>query len=490
MLLRRSLVLCFLVAAQSVGHSRLCADGYGVASDVSSQQPVDEAPVVKLALPPAAPPVAALKYPLLPSYLDQTEGNAATLYYRAIIFLNRRGDASQKKIADWEQLPLQELRREEVRKGLADFRGVLEELHAAARCDHCRWEIPIRHARDIFSISLEEVQQSRGLARVLSVEARLYMLDGKFDDAVRTLQTGYALARHVAQTPFLISGLVGMSISNIMCDRVQELVQFPGAPNLYWSLTKLPRPFIDMGPAMDLESVTVYMMFPFLKDAETADRTPAQWQAELEDFHKRLSEAVALEGSADSLPPRWVMAARAVQGYPTAKQHLLSKGYAADRIEKMPVAQVLAIYTADTFDVLRDETFKWFYVPYWQGRQGIARAELASQPKGRFGKEIIPLASLLLPAISNVNLAAARNERRFAELRLIEGLCLYAAAHDGKLPVTLADITEVPLPIDPITGKEFDYHMEGPIATINVGSPPGLMRRHFGKRYEVTIRKP
>ena len=80
----------------------------------------------------------------------------------------------------------------------------------------------------------------------MALKARLEIADRKFDEAIHTLQTGYALARHVGQGGTLIHGLVGIAIGQLMSARVQELVQQPGVPNLYWALTALPQPLIDL----------------------------------------------------------------------------------------------------------------------------------------------------------------------------------------------------------------------------------------------------
>jgi hypothetical protein len=65
---------------------------------------------------------------------------------------------------------------------------------------------------------------------------------------------------------------------------------------------------------------------------------------------------------------------------------------------------------------------------------------------------------------------------------------MYAAAHEGKLPDRLSDVTEVPLPHDPGTGKPFVYSREGDTATL-VSEVPDDPLPNNGVRYRVTIRK-
>jgi hypothetical protein len=60
----------------------------------------------------------------------------------------------------------------------------------------------------------------------------------------------------------------------------------------------------------------------------------------------------------------------------------------------------------------------------------------------------------------------ARLDRRVAALRCVEAIRLYAAAHGGRLPPTLAAVKEVPVPEDPLTGKPFAYRLENDTATL------------------------
>ena len=49
-----------------------------------------------------------------------------------------------------------------------------------------------------------------------------------------------------------------------MLDRVEELISQPGAPNLYWALTALPRPLVSMREALETEQRMGENMVPEL----------------------------------------------------------------------------------------------------------------------------------------------------------------------------------------------------------------------------------
>ena len=96
------------------------------------------------------------------------------------------------------------------------------------------------------------------------------------------------------------------------------------------------------------------------------------------------------------------------------------------------------------------------------------------------------MASLFLPAVQAFRSATVRHERDIATLRVLEALRIHAAAQDGRLPEKLSDITEVPIPLDPVSGKPFEYRLEGKTAHLQGPPLPGSPL-HF----EITMdRKP
>ena len=219
----------------------------------------NKAPTVKLVLHPMAAPRPALRYQLLPPLLDRRPGNAAVLYNKTFAeqtpFLVELGKAGGLlgKIEKWLEVPLSNPGEKELRKpweSLVRGGGKFDNLDRAARCESCDWQLPIRE-QEFYSILLPEFQQTRNFARLLAAKARIEIAEKKFDAAERTLQTGYAMGRHVAQSPCLVTSLIGWSINIIMSKDVEDWVQQPGAPNLYWALTWLPRPLIDFRPAME-----------------------------------------------------------------------------------------------------------------------------------------------------------------------------------------------------------------------------------------------
>jgi hypothetical protein len=113
-------------------------------------------------------------------------------------------------------------------------------------------------------------------------------------------------------------------------------------------------------------------------------------------------------------------------------------------------------------------------LPYWQAERFLS---------GKFNRAGESLLGRLAPALAKVRSAQARLEQRFALLRHVEALRLYAAEHRGQLPKQLGDI-KLPLPVDPATGRPFRYTLEGGTATVE-GSP----LTGYLARYVITIAK-
>jgi len=439
-------------------------------SEASDQQSL------KITLHPAGEPSPALRYRLLPTMPDLIPGNAAVYYGKVTaeqpMFRDR---ALWEKIAKWtNDYSLDELRREEVLKQLR-YDTVYYFLQRAARCEYCDWQLPLGE-EESYSILLPDIQQTRQFARFLAARARAEIAEGEYDEAIHTLEIGYALGRHVAEGETLVHGLVGISISGMMSRRVQELVQQPDAPNLYWALSRLPRPLVDLDRAAQAEMSAVYWSFPELRGAEDSTQGAEYWRKALLKFWQKFVKYENGDEPSNSQRAE-VLTALCLKGYPMAKRALVEQGMSPDRVDAMPVGQVVAIYTMRTYDEFRDDIFKWYYVPYWEARDKIREADRRVLEMFREGREIIPLAAVLLPAVGAARTAVARCDRETALLRVLEALRMHGAAHDGHLPKTLDEVTEVPIPIDPVSGRPFDYELGGQTAVLEGPPLPGLILR-------------
>jgi hypothetical protein len=260
-----------------------------------------------------------------------------------------------------------------------------------------------------------------------------------------------------------------------MENRLEEFIQQPDALNLYWSLTDLPRPFIDLRKAMQGERVGTYGTFPGM--AETAANLNAK-PFTTEQVEKAVSGLRIIQENNNNDLRRFTdeaaMALRLMARHEAAKKMLIDQGRPKENVDAMPHFQVGLLVALQQYDQWLDELMKWQSLPYWQSQPEMAKADKRMKElRDDKNSPALPIARLFLPAVTKVFAARTRNDRRIAALRCVEAVRLYAAAHDGKLPAKLEEITDAPAPLDPVTGKPFDYHVAGDRAFLTCTPFPG-----------------
>ena len=294
---------------------------------------------VELTIYPTKVPKAVQKCQLFVKADEQTDADAAPLYEKAVRSLP--GDLKMDEIEQWLKTPLDELPLKKVQSTLQQLESALELLEQAARCKRCEW--PYLYDDELS----ENLHKHRRLLFFLALKVRFQKAQGRYDDATGTVQTGFAMARHLGNDSTLVRGMVGIGMAAYMCRQIEQFVQRPDAPILYEALRDLPQPFIDLTE-----------------------------QTEFEDPDIR------------------------------EKVHLLM----------------------------------------------------------------------------------SRLDRHIAALTCIEAIRLYAAAHNGKFPNALADITEVSVPIDPVTRKPLIYQRAGSKALLEAPSVKGAADK-YTIRYEISLKE-
>jgi hypothetical protein len=346
----------------------------------------------------------------------------------------------------------------------------------------------------------------RGLARLVALKARLAILDGKTDDAVHWIETAFVMGRHVSQGPLAIQALVGISIGRANARYLEDLIQAPGGPSLYWALADRPRPFIDMRRPMEGERYLLEKEVPELSELDRGAWSLDQARRFADTLQRKLFALASgrpTPGGAGAVPMdfpglsrRLGIAAMAAKVYPEAKRALIAQGRPEIQVEAMPVIQVAALYTMQEYQRLRDDAYKWMNVPYWQSYNRIEQANQFTAEQRLANPLLVMIYDLLSPARNAPRFAPIRLERELDALQCIEAIRLYVAAHDGKLPPTLEAITDAPAPLDPATGKPFLYQMNGDSATLSALASRGFNyprvvddHQPYAIRYELKLAK-
>jgi hypothetical protein len=329
---------------------------------------------IQLVVRPADAPKPSLKYRLMAAPRDLEPGNAAAQYYRALALFFENSfllkDVKEQYWYDWLDTPLADLPRKDMAEHLRQARFLLHEIDLGARRRECDWQLEGRS--EGIGLIVPDVQGYRSVGTVLAVRARLEIAEGRYDDAMRTFQTGYALARHLGQGPTLIHVLVGAAVAARMDDQLDALLSQPDAPNLYWALTELPRPFLDPGPAVEEDSRMIENMFPWFKKLDGPPMSADQVEEAMAGLRKSYDDLGLVK---QTELERFAQAAQILQAHGECKKRLLARGkYTAEQVEAMPLFQAVALSAYLDYREAYDEMVKWVRAPNGLRRPGYKKA--------------------------------------------------------------------------------------------------------------------
>ena len=452
------LTLVGVADAPSVGWAQV------VLSKMSASKP--EVKAIELEASPVAAPSPIFRHRLLPRESDRTPGDAAPIYLRLSIEEDEDARRQLKAMPpEWFQPPLDRFPKVEARAFVDRFSKRLRQVEYGSRRRTCDWNYTLVEEGDrVFEISLADAQEMRVWGRLVALKARVEIAEGKFDEAARTLETGFSFARHVGEGPYFINVLIGTSMASQMLAIVEEWAGLPDAPNLYWPLTALPRPLIPARDSMEQEQKTLDKFIPDLDDLELP-RADVEWSLLLSRFDARMSywrnllAAGGVPNSTYSSKPL---------GLDALKSALLpeARAFAKDRrgpIDGWTDDRILMHYVAGRYREFRDDLFKQGYLPVTEASRLWPDAykrlyDVKSSPFGLFAE--------FAPAVAAVQSAESRLDRRVAALRVVEAIRLQAHADGGKLPESLAKVTAVPVPIDPSSGRAFGERREGEVLSV------------------------
>src|SRR5688572_13471750 len=119
------------------------------AARVAPAQTTQSQPEIhKLTVQPAAIADRPLKYHLTPNHYDQTPGNAATVYMAAMMVLDNQPPEWTEKVEQFQNLPIDQLPKDEVRAVLKDAESMFPMLRIAAHREYCHWDLTRREQVD------------------------------------------------------------------------------------------------------------------------------------------------------------------------------------------------------------------------------------------------------------------------------------------------------------------------------------------------------
>jgi hypothetical protein len=408
--------------------------------------------VIRLTVQPMAAPRPALKYLLLPELKEMSPGNPISAYLQCLV--------DQDFTTDNETLT----------------KTALRQADRAARLDKPDWQVLLKAKSDGFNLLLPDVQKMRTLAAALQERFRSEAKQGRFDDAIATCKTMFALSRHLGEHPTLIGDRVAVALALITIGPLEEMLEQPGCPNLYWALTNLPNPLVSFEKGMEGERLIVGTE---LKDlSASAPMTPA----ELKKVMDYIDKLIGSDDKSNQGRTRLYVETRVKDPIQVvnARERLVEFGIPEKTLLTFPPEQVILLDGKREFEVERDEVLKLMNLPSWQFLEVYKKAK-TNKPKTEsvFG--------IFQSAYEKIRLAQARLEQKIAILRHVEAVRMYAADHKGAVPAKLDDCP-VPLPVDPMTGKPFRYAVEAGVAHLRGNPPPGYETvAVYNLHYEIRV---
>jgi hypothetical protein len=484
----------------------------GWASQALAQDPgvktIEERTVV---LTPRAEPIPALSIRFWPDEKELVEGDAMPLYMRAgILWVDLQGPQDSDRKKTFAELimegPVDPNNAEAIAK-VKDWLSrlpsdaVIAELKRAALRREVRPYLRVDQLAstvEAVGLLLPEVQRSRDVARLLDLKIRVAIADGELDQAIELIRTGFRMATAVGSEDLLINKLVGLAIANMMLEDVGLMQSHPDCPNLYWALASLPRPLIDLRPAIQVELGNIARMW----DPPVGAVLPQDeqgWNDLMMDTFDLLRGLSGQNTDGPSAGQRlgFLAAVTMLQGEST--KHLRSMGISEAEIDRMFPSERVVRYLRFESRRWTDEHAKWLKLPMTVALPYLTRLEeMLADPSSTPNSEVrsiqaapswlsqvtLAMFKLLLPSITQAVRAQYRNQQSVDALLAVEAIRTYAHEHAGQLPDTLVDLQPLPALPDPATGQPWAYQAgETATLTLQVAGRPvdseGAIRKYL-----------
>jgi hypothetical protein len=328
---------------------------------VASAAPPNQPPiVVRMTVQPKAAPKPALRYQLLPELREMNPGNPIQGYLKCFMAQNHFF-ADKKALQDrdkWREMPLKDLPLKEMQYYCTN--AGLRQADYAARLDTPDWQILLKLKSDGIYLLLPDAQKLRALADALQIRFRIEIAERRFNDAITTAKTMLALARHFNEHPTAIGDLIGTAIGTITLSRVDEMIEQPGCPNLFWALTDLPIPFIDLHKGLQGDRTLIDAELSGLDEREPMSNAP------LQKIVDRLQKDINGPKDPQGAVREWFGGRAKDEEYVQAARKRLVEALAsedASRFDSFPPLQIVLLYAKLDYETARDEGMKALALP-------------------------------------------------------------------------------------------------------------------------------
>jgi hypothetical protein len=425
-----------------------------------------------------------MQYRLLPDAFEQVPGNAVPLYLMSRQFWPDQKTTDEiltpeNHRYDYLDTPIDDFPQEDAHKLLGAYSDTLAFVDRAARRQNAVWDPDERLGAKAFDYR----DDLRHAGNLLTFRARFQISQGDWSGATYTLQTSFSMARQFDSAPMLIHALESSGFGRIALEGIREWITRGDSPNLYWALSELPDPFVELTPVAQSERIPSAQT-PL--DQAIRGELPAEmWGPVVQEMIGRLQEArppfkrnpAELEAEAKRT---------IASTYPRATQYLLTAGIPKEQVDAMTPDQAVGTYFCREARAASDELWKCWGLPYPQSQEQMLRSWKALAPdqppllenplfqasQVQVAFHVLPLRpDYDIPSLLRWRYSLSAVDREIALFRTVEALRDYAARHDGVPPAGLDQITDLPVPLDPATDKPFDYSVQGQTVHLDALTP-------------------
>ena len=398
-------------------------------------------------------------------------GNAALQYLLAILYLPEPKDDELERFLSDTLLGAPPQILKEHPKAVEAVRGygkaVTQFFQRGARVKRCTFDSDWRKG---IKLPLRHLAKLRDLARRAWAYGKLLEYENKPGEAARVYIDVIRCGVHLGQEPNLINSLVGIAIatmgSNALLDQLARGVDEPTAWLILSDLLSLPdRP-------MDITSTL---------EGERVFYGSSVWESIYRQVQKR--------------PPDIKNVGGGLFGIGVDGENMVALWRQAGLPERPAELRRLVAQEEKECHDLMKRISKATREPYYKAAKEIERIEQEAQDiKRAFKKDPVAalkrrpfgwVTTLLVGGLSRSNVSVARLEARLAGLKLLAAASFRKASR-GHWPLSLAGVRlRFPkgLPMDPFTGKDFQYRIERGMPTVECqGDDPQkkkLMPHHF-----------
>ena len=426
-----------------------------------------------------------------------TAYKAVAFYYRAnLLYTDTSRHVNPSKI-DWlfdrinespNDLPIDDV-REFLNK--IESSQLLANLEIAASCSDIEWPwIHESAERKFLMHAFHEFSNLRTLGSVVDLNARLNLANQDFDSAVQHMQVHLAMAGHLIGHPDFFHSDQGIVIAENALKTIEEFIQQPDSPNLYWFLSLSLREFTNsrLIPSIKARRKFFDSLFPSIRDWESQDLDVQDTGQRFRKFVDSLGQENSNVLSIDTTVVAELSA--------DSRKNLIQTGLSEEFVSGMSELQAVVLDRIFQIRMRIDHLESLLKIEFDDAETNVLVTKVANDLHSlEVSMDMVLTGGYLTNDMNEIPNFAKRFSRymavkqRMEMLRLIESVRFHAKLRDGKIPESLQKLDKLNVPLDPATMRPFVYSVDRNTVQISSDIDGSLNKQtHQELGYSISLR--